>query len=255
MAELNYSGLLEITNLGVPFGWRKGSGDWAAVQAAIDRQDPVQVIQEAGSLQWHTQLPPKHSFYFGFPEYTATIREQCPPPKARVWISPMQRQFALNSSLPKVQWHPRVLWVGLGCQRGTSRSQIEKAIQAALRTHHLAEAAIAGLATIDTKAAHSQLVEFCRDHSFPLRCFSAALLSAVSVPNPSRVAETKIGTPSVAEAAAILAAQEINVANQTQNEVVRHLLPSLRISKQIFRESDSEAVTVAVAEADREQID
>jgi cobalt-precorrin 5A hydrolase/precorrin-3B C17-methyltransferase len=35
-------------------------------------------------------------------------------PKARIWISPTQRQFSRESNFPQVQWHPRVLWVGIG---------------------------------------------------------------------------------------------------------------------------------------------
>lgn len=253
MAESNRSDILEISQLGVPLGWRKGSGDWAAVQAAIARRDPVQVIQEAGSLAWRAQLPEKHSFYFGFPEYTATMREQWPVPKARVWISPIQRQFAPDSRFSKVQWHPRVLWVGLGCRRETSRFLIETAIQTAFRTHHLAWAAIAGIATIDTKADQLQLMDFCRDNAFPCRYFSAELLRTVPVASPSKVTELKVGTPSVADAAAILAAQEA-AADPSEIGLINSSRLSLRLAKQIFDGSKGESVTVAVAEADREYI-
>ncbi|MCY7323271.1 MAG: cobalamin biosynthesis protein [Phormidesmis sp. CAN_BIN36] len=240
--------LLSVDAFDILCGWQRGTGDWAGVCAAIARQDPIQVIQEAGSTRWQSLLPPDHCFYFGFPDYTATTREKPPEFKARIWISPLQRRFAPESILPKVQWHPRVLWVGIGCQRGISESLIEYAIQKTLRSHHLAEAAIAGIATIDRKVNEAELVKFCRDRHLPLQFFSAADLSAVTVPNPS-IAVEKFGTSSVSEAAAILAALTYQAVDST-------IQSSLRVAKKIVQvEGQLGSVTVAIAQADREYTD
>lgn len=75
------SSLPEIDVLGTPLGWRQGTGDWAGVRAAIARGDSVQVIQEAGSTLWQAALPAHHPFQFGFPEFTAEVREDRPTPK------------------------------------------------------------------------------------------------------------------------------------------------------------------------------
>ncbi|MBD1931278.1 MULTISPECIES: precorrin-3B C(17)-methyltransferase [Cyanophyceae] len=228
--------------LGVPFGWSRGEGDWTEVSAAVARGELVQVIQEAGSTLWQNHLP-QHPFYFGFPEYTAAHKEESVSPKARIWISSTQRQFSRESDLPKVQWHPRVLWVGIGCERGTSRELIETAIEQVFRKNHLAIAAIAGIGTIDIKADEVGLVEFCRDRNLPLRTFRAEILRSVTVPNPSNVVEAEVGTPSVAEAAAIYAAGEARFP-----EVSKLLVP-----KQIFRlEGQPGAVTVAIAQSNLE---
>jgi cobalt-precorrin 5A hydrolase/precorrin-3B C17-methyltransferase len=230
--------MLEIDHLGVAYGWQKGSGDWDGVKEAIAHQHPIQVIQEAGSTQWQSELPPNHSFYFGFPEYTATTRQHPPNPKARIWISPIQRRFSPGSNLPRVQWHPRVLWVGIGCERGVSHTLIARAIGEILRSHHLSQAAIAGLVTIDTKSNEAGLLEFCRDRHFPLHYFSSEALQLVSVPNPSSVVNLVSGTPSVSEAAAIL------VSEETQ---------SLLVPKTIFRaEGETGSVTIAVAQSKQE---
>ncbi|MDX2099906.1 MAG: cobalamin biosynthesis protein, partial [Leptolyngbyaceae cyanobacterium bins.59] len=229
-----------IDVLGVPFGWNRGCGDWTAVSAAIARREPVQVIQEAGSNLWQSHLPTEHSFHFGFPEHTATQKPEPVAFKGRVWISPIQRTFAEETDLPKVQWHPRVLWVGVGCERNTPRSVIEAAIQQACRTSHLSELAIAGIATLDRKGDEPGLLELCQDRSWPLKCFSPEALSAIPVPNPSAVVAAEVGTPSVAEAAALLACQP------TPN-------PQLRVPKQIFRqEGQPGAVTVAIVESSQE---
>ncbi|HEY9744084.1 MAG TPA: precorrin-3B C(17)-methyltransferase [Coleofasciculaceae cyanobacterium] len=264
-------GLPGVDILGVPFGWQRGKGDWTGVSAAVARGEAVQVIQEAGSTLWQNHLPKEHPFDFGFPDSTATESEivksnqQSNNPKskiqnpksikAKIWISPTHHQFSPESDFPKVQWHPRVLWVGIGCERGTSKQLIETAIQQVALKNHLAEGAIAGIATIDIKADEVGLVELCRDRNWPLRTFPAEVLRQVTVPTPSTVVEEEVGTPSVAEAAAMIAAQ-----SQT-----------LLVSKQIFRSSIQNpsgaesapkvqpeiqnpkgAVTVAIAQAEQE---
>jgi cobalt-precorrin 5A hydrolase/precorrin-3B C17-methyltransferase len=227
--------------LGNPFGWQRGSGNWTGVSAAVARQQPVQVIQEAGSTLWQAHLPPDHPFQFGFPDFPSSA-DAPPAPQARIWISPMQRTFSSEADFPKVQWHPRVLWVGIGCERGTSRSLIEMAVQQVCRANHLAEAAIAGVATIDLKADETGILELCQARQWPLRCFAAEQLRQISVPTPSATVEAEVGTPSVAEAAAILAAQGLG-----------QQFPQLRVQKQIVRQPDHPgAVTVAIAQAEQE---
>ncbi len=250
-------GLPGVDILGVPFGWQRGEGDWTGVSAVVARGEPVQVIQEAGSTLWQSHLPQGHPFHFGFPEYPATpltkggSQNSNLMPKARIWISPTQRRFSPESDLPKIQWHPRVLWVGIGCERGTSRQLIETAIQQVALRNHLAESAIAGIATIDIKADEVGLVELCREgfanakgeRALPLRTFPAEVLCSVNVPNPSTVVEKEVGTPSVAEAAALLA------ANGLESKAFVPLL----VAKQIFKlEGQPGAVTVAIAQSEQE---
>ncbi|NER06007.1 MAG: precorrin-3B C(17)-methyltransferase, partial [Okeania sp. SIO3C4] len=185
-------GLPGIDILGKPFGWRRGEGDWNKVSGIVARGETVQVIQEVGSTLWQKHLPQNHPFEFGFPE----IGDRSSlTPKARIWISFTQGQFAPDSDLPKVQWHPRVLWIGVGCERGTSKKLIATAIQQVFQAHHLAEGAIAGIATIDIKADEIGLVEFCQERNLPLRTFPSELLSCVEVPTPSNVVAQEVGTP------------------------------------------------------------
>ncbi len=251
-----------IDVLGRPFGWQKGTGDWTGVSAAIARQLPVQVIQEAGTPLWQANLPAHHPFSFGFPEVPAPTPDPAPAPQARIWISPILRQFAPDAELPKVQWHPRVLWVGIGCERGTAQALIEQAVQQVLRAHHLAAAAIAGIATIDLKADEVGLVEFCRDRQLPLRCFPADVLNEITVPHPSAVVAAEVGTASVAEAAAIVAAtwpndgdklagsRDESARRRDESARRRDESASLRVTKQIVRgEGLAGAVTIAIAEA------
>ena len=188
--------------LDIPGGWRRGEGDWTGVAAALARGETVEVIQEVGSTLWRNSLPEKHSLSWEG-ENLSTI-------KARIWISFTQRRFSPESALPKVQWHPRVLWIGIGCKRYTARELIDTAIQNVCRANHLASSAIAGIATIDTKSGEAGLLELCQERNWPLKTFAADILSSVEVPNPSNIAVKEVGTPSVAEAAALCAIELIS---------------------------------------------
>ncbi|MGD1867312.1 MAG: precorrin-3B C(17)-methyltransferase [Phormidesmis sp.] len=229
-----------IDTLGNPFGWEKGTGNWLKVSSAIAHQSPVQVIQEAGSDLWQSHLPSSHTFQFGFPEFEA--RDETESPRARVWISSIQRSFAPDSAMPKVQWHPRVLWVGIGCERDTDQALVEYAIEKVARENHLALGAIAGLATLDLKADEVALLGLTQEKNWPLKCFSPELLKTVEVPTPSNIVEKEVGTPSVAEAAAITAADPQNP-------------DCLKVKKQIVKKEGLKgAVTVAIAQSPTEYI-
>lgn len=231
----NALGLPAIDTVGEPFGWVKGSGDWLGVSSAVAHQVPVQIVQEAGTTLWQKHLPEEHSFQFGFAEFED--RNEQPKPQARVWISPIKRSFAPDAELPKVQWHPRVLWVGVGCERDTDRVLIEWAIASTCEKNHLAIEAIAGIATLDLKSDEVGLLALTKDKNWPLRCFEADTLKAVDVPTPSAVVAKEVGTHSVCEAAALTAAS----ASQ------------LRIKKQVVKKAGLKgAVTVAIAQAEIE---
>jgi hypothetical protein len=181
----------------------------------------------------------------------------------------------VNDKLSKLQCQPQILWVGIGCRRGTSRQLIETAIQQVLKENQLKQSAIAGIATIDNKASEVGLVELCCLRNLPLKTFPAAVLRIVCVPNPGKISEQEIGTPSVAEASAILAASHVNwhlkMTNQRWEKTEQvPLHPSLNVKanshhltlslaalevkllvpKQIFRlQEEPGAVTVAVAQS------
>ncbi|MBW4553524.1 MAG: cobalamin biosynthesis protein [Aphanocapsa sp. GSE-SYN-MK-11-07L] len=123
------------------------------------------------------------------------------------------------------------LWLGIGCQRGTSKQVLEAAIAQVCRTYGLTETAIAGVGTIDRKVNEPGLLALCRDRGWQLQFYPAEQLNQVLIPNPSSGVSQRLGTASVAEAAALLAA---GTAAQ------------LQVSKQVFR-FQGQSVTVAIA--------
>jgi cobalt-precorrin 5A hydrolase/precorrin-3B C17-methyltransferase len=252
--SVNAQQLPAIDTLGIPFGWRKGTGDWTGVSAAIARRETVDVIQTAGTSLWRAQLPESHPFRF------LDDADEDNQANAQIWITPFDQVTwpdTKTASRPSVQWHPRILWLGIGCERNTHQSVIEAAVRYVLQQYHLAAAAVAGVATIDLKADEPGILELCRDRHWALHCFSAADLSRVEVPTPSAIVEKEVGTASVAEAAAILAGAgcrdsgSLTMLRNGSSNVSG--CDRLLVPKQIFRlDGQSGAVTVAIAQAEQE---
>ncbi len=98
------------------------------------------------------------------------------------------------------------LTLGLGCDRGTSLETIETAIDKALQSADLNREAICQFATIDKKNDEVALLALAEKYHKPLHFYPAEALAKVDVPSPSEVVMKYMGTPSVSEAAALLAA-------------------------------------------------
>lgn len=96
--------------------------------------------------------------------------------------------------------------VGLGCDRGTPLATVAQALDAALAQAGLLRAQVAVLATIEAKRDELALSELAAQGGWSLHFFSVAELAGVPVPNPSATVLRYMGTPSVSEAAAMLAA-------------------------------------------------
>ncbi|KAA6186940.1 cobalamin biosynthesis protein [Thiohalocapsa marina] len=119
--------------------------------------------------------------------------------------------------------------LGLGCRRGVSLADLEQAVDAALRP--LGQVRVCRLASHCRKADEPALLALARARGWPLQFFPEEALAAVAVPTASARVARVIGTPSVAEAAALLAAGGGEL-----------LLPRC-----VWRGADGKAVTVAAA--------
>jgi cobalamin biosynthesis protein CbiG len=141
----------------------------------------------------------------------------------------------------------RIFWVGIGCNSKTEGLLIEMAIEHIFEKYHLLPGAIARATVFDSIAAIATIenkptvIEFCIARNLPLKTFSSEILQNIIVPHPSRVVAAEVGTPSVAEAAAILACR---TKSHSQGENIANLI----VPKQIFRAWGLPGVvTIAVA--------
>lgn len=223
-------GRLPLDAFGQAWGWRRGDGDWRGlmVEAASGRRPEVR--QETGSTLWQGLEAAGSGEPDGGEDYSG-------PGGSGTALVIGPRGGA------GCRWHPPSLWLGIGCERDTSLAVLERLVAEALEQQGLAREAVAGLASIDRKGDEPALLALAEQHGWPLRLYGAATLAAVAVPHPSEAVAREMGTPSVAEAAALQAAWEAG------SEAGR-----LLVEKRIGRAAGGErgAATLAVALAARQ---
>lgn len=238
-------GRLALDAFGKDWGWCRGEGDWSGLMARWvvegSGTQPLRVFQDCGEPQWRSLA--------GADGLELVREDPMDPFSAEVPVpSPAEIPLAGPSLLithrtgAGCRWHPPCLWLGIGCERHTSGSLLERLVDRTLARHGLAGAAVAGAASIDRKKDEIALRDLCLRRGWTLRLFSAAELAEVEVPNPSGSVEREMGTPSVAEASALRAAALASASG-------RGLPGRLLLEKTIERAHSGErgAATLAVA--------
>jgi len=103
----------------------------------------------------------------------------------------------------EVVLRPPTLVVGVGASRGVPAEEVRGLVEQALGEAGLSARSVAALATVDAKADEPGVVAAAEQLGVPLLTYPAQQLAAVPVPHPSRAPLDAVGTPSVAEAAAL----------------------------------------------------
>lgn len=194
-------GLPSVEVLAEQYGWRlEGSRDARLhVAAALVDGQPVAVYQDCGARTWLDRLP-------------GHVRLASMPP--RYEEGDTAAIFVTDRLLPELPgWgehavvlRPRTLVAGIGASRGVPCDEVMALLHAALDEAGLAVASVAAIATADIKRDETGIGLAATSLDAPIRYFSAAELAAVEAPTPSAVVARHVQTPSVCEAAALLAA-------------------------------------------------
>ena len=162
------------------------SGDVAGVTVAMLDGQPPRVENE---LDW--PLPPPLS------ERTSAERTSAAR-ASRIVVS----DRAVGNAAGQVVLHPPSLVAGIGTSTDASPDDVAGLLATVLHDAALARDSVAEVATIDRRRDHPALARL----GMPVRAFTAEELAGVDVPTPSQVVASAVGTPSVCEAAALLAA-------------------------------------------------
>ena len=218
--DASTQGRLALDAFGEAWGWKRG-GDasaWHQLMQSQAMEQPLSLAQQSGTTLWSTSAGSQQLQHLDESNPSAAL------------------SIGAGTDAAACRWHPATLWIGIGCERNTSVGLVERAVASALARASLAPEAVAGISSIDAKADEPALLHLCEQRGWPLRLHNASSLAKVAVPTPSEVVKAEMGTASVAEAAALLAAGDGAPLHQP---------------KQIFHAEPGEqgAVTVAIAEA------
>ncbi|WP_256079618.1 cobalamin biosynthesis protein [Massilia sp. YIM B04103] len=125
--------------------------------------------------------------------------------------------------------------VGLGCDRGVLLETVREAVQAALAEAGATREQVTAAATITLKKDEAALLALAEEYGWPLHFYEAEQLAAIPVPHPSETVRRYTGTPSVSEAAALLAAGPDTP------------MSALLVEKHKLRGADGRNATVSIA--------
>ncbi|WP_282702080.1 precorrin-3B C(17)-methyltransferase [Streptomyces sp. CC219B] len=175
-------GIPGLDTLGMPY-----EGDVAGVSRALLDGEPVALVPE---VVW--PLPPLPLAAEGDRRIRVTDRAD----------EPADGEVLLR---------PPTLVVGVGASKGASVEEVLGLVRASLREAGLSPRSVAELATVDAKSEEAGIVGAAALLGVPVVTYPAEELAGVEVPNPSGAPLAAVGTPSVAEAAALIGGGELLV--------------------------------------------
>lgn len=108
----------------------------------------------------------------------------------------------------RLVYHPKVLALGVGCERGCEEEELIFLVEDVLARHDLAAAACAMVCTLDLKADEPAIHGLAGHLGVPARFFAKEALETETerLANPSQTVLREVGIAGVAEAAALAAA-------------------------------------------------
>lgn len=209
-------GGLSLDLLEDALGWVAEPADRlkAAAMALVNRE-PVAIIQEiGGSGSWlHTwELPPHVTWVRQVTQLPAK------PFHFVLWVTDRIVSDLSGLEAERIVWfRPPSLALGVGCERGIAQAALEDGLCQFLHQAGYARASITTMASLDRKADEAAMIALAQQAGWETCFYGAETLAEVhGIASPSAVVAQCVGTPGVAEPAAMLAAQaqQLLVAKQ-----------------------------------------
>ncbi len=166
------------------------------------------------------------------------------PPGLRRAANASESDLTVSISRPAgeaLTLHPRILVIGIGCNRGTPLEEFEEALAELLDQSGLALEAIGNLASIDAKNDEEGLLLFARHHGWRIDFFSRQVINTVTGIDVSDAALKAVGAIGVAEPAALLSAQTSHLLirkQKWQNITMAVARAPFSLSAQVLDPSD-----------------
>jgi precorrin-4 C11-methyltransferase len=126
----------------------------------------------------------------------------------------------LTAPIPALSFYAPVLHLGMGCSRGIEADLLEASVRAQLAAQQLAPESVKSISSIDIKYDELAFLALAERWGVPLLTYPTEVLNAQTTPNPSAVVLSKLGVPSVGEAAAQVASSNGRLLLEKQKVTV-----------------------------------
>ncbi|SDJ03148.1 cobalt-precorrin 5A hydrolase [Paenibacillus naphthalenovorans] len=192
---------IAVDLFGRRYGWTWESADkLTPVSASVVNEERIAIIQESGEPDWWTYpspLPHNIRVYKDIPTALGDEPQAALVVTHRI-LTPEEEPILKNGVL----FRPKVIALGIGCNRGTSSEEIAAVIRETLEELQFSIRSVKAVCTIDLKKDEEGLLAVCEENGWPLVCYTPGELNEIPIEEPSETVYKYTGAYGVSEPAA-----------------------------------------------------
>ncbi|MDQ1910246.1 cobalamin biosynthesis protein [Paenibacillus sp. GD4] len=193
-------GTIAVDLFGRRFGWVWESDEkLTPVSASVVNEERVAVVQESGEPGWwiyDTPLPSHIGVYRSVQEALAAEPQAALVVTHRL-LEPSEEHILSNGVL----FRPKVIALGIGCNRGTSAEELEQVIRETMDELRYSLQSVKALCTIDIKKDEEGLLQLAAKYGWQLIAYTPAELNEIAIEAPSETVFRFTGAYGVSEPA------------------------------------------------------
>ncbi|USK31722.1 cobalamin biosynthesis protein [Bacillus sp. F19] len=211
---------IPVDLFGSKFGWVWESAEkLTPVSASVVNEEHVAIIQESGEKEWwnyNSPLPETIKVYQSIEE---AIHAK---PNAALVVTHRNLNKNEEAILHNgVLYRPKVIVLGIGCNRGTSMEEIDQVIHETLNELHFSIKSVKAICSIDLKKDEEGLIAVSQKNNWEFICYSSEELNRVQIAEPSETVFKFTGAYGVSEPAARLysGAESLSICKKKSGNV------------------------------------
>jgi cobalt-precorrin 5A hydrolase len=194
---------IAVDLFGRRFGWQWEAEDkLTPVSAAVVNEEQIAVVQESGERNWWLHPHPMPAYIQVYDTISEALLAK--PNAALVVTHRLLQQGEAGILDNGVLYRPKVLVIGMGCNRGTALEEIEAVILETLEELQFSIRSVKALCTIDLKRDEAGMIEVCQKYGWEMVCYTTDQLNEVNIEAPSETVYKFTGAYAVSEPAAKL---------------------------------------------------
>lgn len=196
---------IPVDLFGRRFGWeweKESEDKLTPVSASVVNEEQVAIIQESGERDWWLYDTPLPNHFRVYSSIKEAMQDH---PQAALVITHRKLEKEEEEILHNgVLYRPKVIVLGIGCNRGTKQEEIESVVQVALDELGFSIRSVKAVASIDLKKDEEGLLALCQKYKWEFVTYSAQQLNQVPIEAPSETVFKFTGAYGVSEPAAKL---------------------------------------------------
>lgn len=208
------------------YGWTIDCGNKLTqlMAAFVNRKKTALLLEvrDQGTLALETEAPAHVDVFFSPEDFNADDYSLI------LAVTPFIHDFHKKA----IFYRPKVLQLGLGCQRNLPFDEFEKLLLEGLDAKGISKHSIATLGTVDIKADEQAFLELSSKWNVALKTFDGETLSKQDIPNPSKKVSEVTGSFGVAESAAMHLSENTLLVEKTKGKAgEKHFTYALAINR------------------------